>query len=139
LFFDNFFTSVSLIHTLTKKGFRCVGTIRDNWTGGANKNMLSKTVMKKKERGFYDYCCDGEVFMLKWQDNLVVAIASNSYNHLPVQFALRYVSNSQSYEQVSQPNLITLYNKGMGGVDVMDRLLSSYRPLRGKKWWWPLF
>lgn len=28
----------------------------------------------------------------------------------------------------------------MGGVDVMDRLLGSYRPkLRSKKWWWNLF
>ena len=26
----------------------------------------------------------------------------------------------------------------MGGVDLMDRLLGSYRPMiRAKKWWWP--
>jgi hypothetical protein len=65
LFFDNFFTSVNLIHTVTEKGFRCVGTIRDNRTGGASKNLLSKTGMKKKAHGFYEYCCDGQVFMLK--------------------------------------------------------------------------
>ena len=42
--------------------------------------------------------------------------------------------------QVTQPHLIHLYNKGMGGVDLMDRLLSSYRPMiRGTKWYWPLF
>ena len=28
----------------------------------------------------------------------------------------------------------------MGGIDVCDKLLSSYRPrLRSKKWWWNLF
>ncbi|KRY24125.1 hypothetical protein T03_13122 [Trichinella britovi] len=28
----------------------------------------------------------------------------------------------------------------MGGVDILDKLLSSYRPrLRSKKWWWNLF
>ena len=33
-----------------------------------------------------------------------------------------------------------MYNAGMGGVDLMNRLLSSYRPsIRGKKWYWPLF
>lgn len=28
----------------------------------------------------------------------------------------------------------------MGGIDLMDRLLGSYRPtITAKKWWWPLF
>jgi len=28
----------------------------------------------------------------------------------------------------------------MGGVDLLDRLLGSYRPtITAKKWWWPLF
>lgn len=33
-----------------------------------------------------------------------------------------------------------MYNEGMGGVDLLDRLLGSYRPLfRSKKWYWNLF
>ena len=36
--------------------------------------------------------------------------------------------------------VISEYNKGMGGVDLFDMLLGSYRQnLRSKKWWWPLF
>ena len=32
------------------------------------------------------------------------------------------------------------HNKCMGGVDLLDRFLSDYRPrLRSKKWWWCLF
>ena len=32
------------------------------------------------------------------------------------------------------------YNKYMGGVDLLDRFLSEYRPrLRNKKWWWCIF
>ena len=32
------------------------------------------------------------------------------------------------------------YNKYMGGVDLLDRFLSEYRPqLHSKKWWWCLF
>ena len=30
--------------------------------------------------------------------------------------------------QVSQPNVIKAYNEGMTGVDMVDRLLESYRP-----------
>ena len=36
--------------------------------------------------------------------------------------------------------MIRKYNEGMGGVDVLDRMLVSYRScLRSKKWWWNLF
>ena len=41
---------------------------------------------------------------------------------------------------VDQPKVISVYNKGMDGLDLLDMLLGSYRPnLRSKKWWWPLF
>ena len=41
---------------------------------------------------------------------------------------------------VKQPHLVHMYNAGMGGVDLMNCLLSSYWPsIRGKKWYWPLF
>ena len=34
---------------------------------------------------------------------------------------------------------VRLYNEGIGGVDLMDRLLASYRPsICRKKWWWLL-
>ena len=32
-------------------------------------------------------------------------------------------------KEVTQPHLIILYNKNMGGVNLMDRLLESYRPI----------
>ena len=41
---------------------------------------------------------------------------------------------------VPQPHAIRMYNKGMGGVDVCDRKLCTYRPrLRNRKWWWNIF
>jgi len=41
---------------------------------------------------------------------------------------------------VQQPAVIAAYNHQMGGVDLLDRFLSNYRPfMRSKKWWWPLF
>ena len=46
----------------------------------------------------------------------------------------------QPVNNVQQPDLIHAYNQGMGGVDLMDRMVASYRPsIRGKKWHWPLF
>lgn len=41
---------------------------------------------------------------------------------------------------VSQPSVVTQYNKYMGGVDRMDQNISSYRiSIRSRKWWWALF
>ncbi|KRX69287.1 PiggyBac transposable element-derived protein 3 [Trichinella sp. T6] len=38
------------------------------------------------------------------------------------------------------PEIVRRYNTSMGGVDILDKLLSSYRPrLRSKKLWWNLF
>jgi len=59
--------------------------------------------------------------------------------HLPLQSASRRVKG-QSQTLVQQPFVVRQYNESMGGVDLFDRLLSSYRPgIRGKKWWWALF
>ena len=90
---------------------------------------------KKKPRGSYDYRSDGTVLCAKWQDNTVVTAASNYYTVNPIQIAERRVK-SEKNKSVDQPNLIKMYNNGMSGVDVCDRLLSAYRPrLRSKKWW----
>src|ERR1700761_5289936 len=77
--------------------------------------------------------------MLKWHDNAVVTVASNCMTHEPVHSVRRHVKGNANVS-VTQPQLLRRYNEGMGGVDLMDRLLASYRPrIRGKKWWWPLF
>ena len=36
--------------------------------------------------------------------------------------------------------MIKLYNEAMGGVDLIDAAVATYRPVvRGKKWYWPHF
>ena len=42
---------------------------------------------------------------------------------------------SQDGISMTQPFVIKKYNEGMGGIDVMDHLLGSYRPnVSAKKW-----
>lgn len=139
-FFDNFFTSVKLLETLSDRGVRATGTVRDNRIGEAKHRLIaSKTMKRKQTRGNFEYCCNGKVYIAKWNDNAVVNVASNCYTHEPVLSVSRRVKGS-SQVTVSQPHLVRRYNEGMGGVDLMDRLLAGYRPtVRGKKWWWPLF
>ena len=73
------------------------------------------------------------VYFCKWNDNSVVNIGSNVLSHLPIETVKRSVK-SEPDAHITQPQLIKQYNNGMGGVDVMDRLLGSYHPMiRGKK------
>lgn len=59
--------------------------------------------------------------------------------HEPMHEVKRWKKNAGQVN-VKQPDIVYQYNKSMGGVDLFDRLVSSYRPvLRSQKWWWPLF
>ena len=138
LFFDNFFTSHDLMQKLASQSMRATGTVRENRINSATKTMISHKELKKQGRGSFDYRCDGTVYVSKWNDNSIVHICSNYSTHLPVHRCKRRVKGATL--DVPQPHLIAQYNKGMGGVDLMDRLLASYRSsIRGKKWYWPLF
>ena len=138
LYFDNFFTSYRLLSELSEKSVRATGTVRENRTANATKTLISHKNLKKEERGTFDYCSDGKIYVAKWHDNSIVTIASSWESHEPVHKTRRRAKGEE--KQVPQPHLVYSYNKGMGGVDLMDRLAESYRPgIRGKKWYWPLF
>ena len=137
VFFDNFFTSHTLLTNLFGENVRACGTIRDNRTNHCL--LISKKITKKQLRETFNLRSDGSVVCVKWNDNCPVTVASNYYGVYPIQKVERRIKNEQK-KTVDQPFLIKMYNKEMGGVDVCDRLLSSYRPrLRSRKWWWDLF
>ena len=80
---------------------------------------------------------DGTVLFVQWKDNSIVTIGTNFSKVSPVDKVARWVKGKV---YVKQPKLISEYKKVIGGVDLLDMLLGSYRPnLRSKKWWWPLF
>ncbi|MEL7308752.1 MAG: hypothetical protein AAGK05_13345, partial [Pseudomonadota bacterium] len=138
-FIDNFFTSHDLILKLSGQNVKVTGTIRENRTGGANRLIDSRKDIRKTSRGTTDYRCDGKVYVNCWNDNSIVYTASNTFMHEPMHEVKRWKKNAGQVN-VKQPDIVYQYNKGMGGVDLFDRLVSSYRPvLRSRKWWWPLF
>ena len=70
LFFDNFFTSYSLIQSLAEREMRATGTVRENRTSDANNKLVSNKELKKKGRGHFDFVCDGKVYVMKWNYSL---------------------------------------------------------------------
>ena len=77
---------------------------------------------------------------MNWNDNNVVTLASNMNGVFPLHHAKRWSMKEKIYIQVEQPHIVHVYNKTMGGVDLMDQNVSCYRiNIRTKKWWWPYF
>ncbi|CAK1554360.1 unnamed protein product [Leptosia nina] len=137
LFFDNYFTSLSLMRHLKELGYYATGTLRANRT----ENCPVKDVkqFKKEARGHYDYRVADDVFVCRWNDNNVVTVATN-FENLAITSATRWSNEEKAKVQVPQPSLISNYNKYMGGVDKCDQAVANLRTrMRIKKWWWPIF
>ena len=118
LYFDNFFSSYHLINELTEKSMRATGNTQKNRTEGANKQLIQIKELQKQEKGIYDYCSDGKVYIAKWHDNSVVNIASNWETHDPVRKLKRRIKRGA--KEVAQPHLIGSYDKGMGDIDLIE-------------------
>lgn len=140
VFFDNFFTSHSLLVSLQKLGFRATGTIRENRLSGCP--LPTKKKLERKKRGKFCFCFDPENggSFFKWKDNSIVTMATNYDTVKPLCSVNRWSSSEKKKVKVPQPHLFSSYNSGMGGVDLHNQTVNNYRiRIRGKKWWWPLF
>ena len=99
----------------------------------------SKSVEKEK-RGFFDHRSDDYVSIVQWKDNKVVYLDSNFSNIEPTKMVKRYSQREKKKISCVQPFCFYQYNHGMGGIDLLDRFTSQYRPtIQAKKWYWPLF
>jgi DNA excision repair protein ERCC-6 len=126
-YFDNFFTSMNLLHALGKKNIRATGTVRVNRTDQCP--VMSVDVMKKMDRGAYDYRQDltTGIIVTRWNDNSVVTMASNCHCIEPLGTAKRWSRAEKKSVDITQPSMIDQYNRNMGGVDRMDQNISTYR------------
>nr|CAH7714944.1 unnamed protein product [Callosobruchus chinensis] len=142
-YFDNLFTSMSLLMYLDSCGYSATGTMPEN---RVPKNCPIKPVksMKKEKRGVFEYATtkvDGSsVIITRWMDNSVVTVASTCHGVNPITSAKRYSVAEKKQIVIARPKNIAAYNNFMGGTDQMDTNLNVYRiGVRGKKWWWPIF
>lgn len=140
IFFDNYFTSIPLLHELQNRNLKATGTVRENRVSKCP--LPSNQELKKTERGMFvsKSSITENILVCKWNDNSVVTVASNALSIDPLHKIKRYSRHLKRYIQVDQPNIIKIYNENMGGVDRSDQNISLYRTsIRGKKWYFPLF
>ena len=93
--------------------------------------------MSKKGRGTYEQYVSGNstVSLVKWFDNKSILMASSIYGVEAEDDYRRWSKKERAHVQVRRPNVITQYNKNMGGVDLCDRMISYHRmEVRTKRW-----
>lgn len=119
-----------------------IGTIRRNRLRGADEKLVSEKLLKKKPRGSFSQvvCNSNKLAVLRWNDNKTVTFISSYVDSEPVQKIKRYCKIKKAKIYVDCPNMVKVYNKSMGGVDLSDMLISLYRiPFKSRRWYLNIF
>jgi len=138
LYCDNFYTTIALQVELYKLGIFTVGTVRSNRLAG----LIMKTdkELSSEVRGSMDYRVaevDGvQICATRWYDNNVVNCLSTLHACQPIDLVQRWSTKEKNHVQVTRPAVIKAYNQHMGGVDLIDILISLYCiNVRSKKYY----
>jgi hypothetical protein len=67
-----------------------------------------------------------DAVVLVWKDNQPVYMASNCDQVEPMGQCQRYNRTEKGYKPIPQPHLNMLYNRSMGGVDLLDNSQKNY-------------
>ena len=138
LYMDNYFTSLPLMNALSNNWLFCVGRIQTDRTEKAPLQDISKA-----ERGT---CCavedkENEIPLLRWHDNSQVNLVTNLKDEkaFHVGSCKQWKKSEKNRVSVPQRNIVKLYNKQIGSVDLFAKMRGHYRVrIRSKKLYWPL-
>ena len=79
---------------------------------------------------------DVELRAVKWFDNRGVTLLSTYEAVQPTKQICRWDRKARKKVDIICPSIVTTYNQFMGGVDLLDALLSLYQiHIRSKKWY----
>ena len=122
LYFDNFFSSPTLINKLYGMGIYAVSTVRRD-----RKNMPILKEDKAMERGDVDFHFSDNVTAMKWFDNKsVTLVATNLEGSAALSNVHRRKKGQKNKVPIPCPEAVKQYNAGMGGVDLMDQKCAAY-------------
>ena len=132
VYFDNWFTSLSLISILKEHRVRATGTVRA-YCFGKDLKINIKDINCKERRAMQVYYERGDISCVTWNDNGSVTILFKVHANLPYTQVKRWALSQQNYIKISRLNCITEYNEHMGGVDSLDTHVRVYQiDMRGE-------
>lgn len=118
-------------------GIFSLGTIRQNRLKDASKELLTDKSFKKKGRGASQVVCNkNKLSVVKWFDNKQVTLVSSYVDAYPLEKIKRFSKENGGYVNVTCPQIVRHYNRHMGGVDLVDTLISLYRTgIKSHRWY----
>nr|XP_033335544.1 piggyBac transposable element-derived protein 4-like [Megalopta genalis] len=124
LFLDNWYSSPSLFQKLQSRKINAIGTVRCN-----RKNMPKELAAAKLKRSdVISRSCNG-ILVAKWKDKKDIYVMSTKHTKIEmVEVEKKRWKNNNSL--TTKPNIVLEYNEGMGGVDLQDSYLSSFKLMR---------
>ena len=88
---------------------------------------------KSMKRGDIDYVAAMGVSCVKWMDNRSVLVISNFLSPEEKTIVKRRKAGTAEKVDINCPEMIAMYNKYMGGVDLIDQLKVTYQHDRKSK------
>lgn len=136
VYFDNYFTSLPLMHYLRMNGVYACGTVRKHRVGLPSDFENEKTM----SRGEFQFRCSEEgLVSMFWKDRKGIYFLSNYHDVTDVMSVGRR-NKDGSREEITCPKLVKDYNENMGFVDKADMLKALYEVNRkSRKWWHRIF
>lgn len=134
VYFDNYFSSISLLEKLKMNNVFACGTINPQ------RKFFPKLCNEKKlNRGDFDFRrTDQGIIIYKWKDKKPVHIISNF--HGTEVISVKRTQKDGTKLEIPCPLAISDYNKHMGGIDKADMLRSIYGLNRkSRKFWHRIF
>lgn len=131
IFTDKYFNGEKIFTHMLKQGIRMTGPLKLNLLPRylkTNKVLKSDSEMKKGSRGDFDAAVNSNnsIMIVKWFDNKPINMMSTIHSGIPTDKVVRWNKKDKIHIEISRPNVVAQYNENMGGVDLLDRIISYY-------------
>ena len=142
VFFDNFYTSPTLLEELLQHEIFATGTLNITRRGVPQEVAAMKGYVEKLPRGsgYYNQASTSDIIYCSWHDTKTVTLASTAYPAHSENTVLRRVKDpvtlASTTTDVPCPVMLEKYNKSMGGVDKSDQYISYHKVLRKTVKYW---